>query len=121
MTDVTVGSAADAVDGSSYDVIGAEVHRKAMEQIAREMGITLVRTSGSPVVTDAKDLSCTILDGNVEQIGFSGFVAFHVATSVLAVEAILRNYDIDDIAAGDAFAANDPHTSGAIHQGDLGI
>jgi N-methylhydantoinase B len=106
---------------SDYDVIGVEVHRKAMEQVAREMGITLVRTSGSPVVTDAKDLSCTILDENHEQIGFSGYVSFHVATSVLAVEAILRNYELEDIRPGDAFIANDPHNSGAIHQGDVGI
>jgi N-methylhydantoinase B len=104
-----------------YDVIGVEVHRKAMEQIAREMGITLVRTSGSPVVTDAKDLSCTVLDENHEQIGFSGYVSFHVSTSVLAIEAILRNYEADDIRPGDAFVANDPHHSGAIHQGDVGI
>jgi len=106
---------------AGHDVIGVEVHRKAMEQIAREMGVTLVRTSGSPVVTDAKDLSCTILDENHEQIGFSGYVSFHVATSVLAIEAILRNYPLADIRPGDAFVANDPHHAGAIHQGDVGI
>lgn len=104
-----------------YDVLGAEVHRKAMDEIAREMGITLVRTSGSPVVTEAKDLSCAVLDENHELIGFSGFVGFHVSTSGLGVEAVLRNYDLDDIAPGDAFIANDPHTSGAIHQGDVGV
>lgn len=104
-----------------YDVLGAEVHRKAIEEIAREMGITLVRTSGSPVVTEAKDLSCAVLDENSSLIGFSGFVGFHVSTSVLGVESVLRNYDLDDIAEGDAFIANDPHTSGAIHQGDVGV
>lgn len=110
-----------APERAEHDVIGVEVHRKAMEQIAREMGITLVRTSGSPVVTDAKDLSCTVLDENHEQIGFSGYVSFHVSTSVLAIEAILRNYPAADIRPGDAFVANDPHHSGAIHQGDVGI
>jgi N-methylhydantoinase B len=104
-----------------YDVLGVEVHRKAMDEIAREMGITLVRTSGSPVVTEAKDLSCAVLDDANELIGFSGFVGFHVSTSSLGVEAVLRNYAIDDIAPGDAFIANDPHSSGAIHQGDVGV
>lgn len=117
----TNAATATAPDPSTYDVIAVEVHRKAMEQIAREMGITLVRTSGSPVVTDAKDLSCTVLDENHEQIGFSGFVSFHVSTSVLAIEAILRNYPIEDIKPGDAFIANDPHHAGAIHQGDVGM
>ena len=106
---------------ATHDVLGAEVHRKAMDEIAREMGITLVRTSGSPVVTEAKDLSCAVLDENNELIGFSGFVGFHVSTSSLGVEAVMRNYELDDIAPGDAFIANDPHTSGAIHQGDVGV
>ena len=104
-----------------YDVLGVEVHRKAMDEIAREMGITLVRTSGSPVVTEAKDLSCAVLDDRNELIGFSGFVGFHVSTSVLGVEAVIRNYELDDIEEGDAFIANDPHSSGAIHQGDVGV
>jgi N-methylhydantoinase B len=104
-----------------YDVLGVEVHRKAMDEIAREMGITLVRTSGSPVVTEAKDLSCAVLDDRNELIGFSGFVGFHVSTSVLGVESVIRNYDLDDIEEGDAFIANDPHSSGAIHQGDVGV
>lgn len=106
---------------SDYDVLGVEVHRKAMDEIAREMGITLVRTSGSPVVTEAKDLSCAVLDEHNELIGFSGFVGFHVSTSSLGVEAVLRNYGLDDIAEGDAFIANDPHRAGAIHQGDVGV
>ncbi len=111
---------ADGVSGD-YDVLGVEVHRKAMDEIAREMGITMVRTSGSPVVTEAKDLSCAVLDERSELIGFSGFVGFHVSTSVLGVEAVLRNYDLDEIEPGDAFIANDPHSSGAIHQGDVGV
>jgi N-methylhydantoinase B len=121
MTTVSEARPTTTLDPGSYDVIGAEVHRKAMDEIAREMGITLERTSGSPVVTDAKDFSCTLLDENAEQLGFAGYVLFHVATSIGAVQAVLRNYELDDIKPGDAFVANDPHTSGAIHQGDMGF
>lgn len=121
MATTTEKKEAEGVALGDYDVLGAEVHRKAIEEIAREMGITLVRTSGSPIVTEAKDLSCAVLNENTELIGFSGYVGFHVSTSVLGVEAVLRNYDLDDIREGDAFIANDPHTSGAIHQGDVGV
>src|SRR5215216_1508353 len=103
------------------DLIDIEVHQKAVRNIANEMAITLMRTSGSPVVTDAKDFSTCILDSKVEQIAFSGFVTFHISTAVLGAEAVLRNYERDDIKPGDAFMCNDPHTSGAIHQGDVGI
>jgi N-methylhydantoinase B len=107
--------------GGGYDVIAAEVHRKALDEIAREMSSTLVRTSGSPVVTEARDLSCSLLDEQHEQIGFATFVAFHVATSVPAVAAVVERYDLDDLRPGDAFIANDPHTSGTTHQGDIGL
>lgn len=106
---------------TEYDLIDVEVHQKSVRNIANEMAITLMRTSGSPVVTDAKDFSTCILDANVEQIAFSGFVTFHVSTAVLGVEAVLRNTPIEEIKPGDAFMCNDPHTSGAIHQGDVGI
>ena len=104
-----------------YDLIDVEVHQKSARNIANEMAITLMRTSGSPVVTDAKDFSTCILDASVEQIAFSGFVTFHVSTAVLGVEAVLRNTPADQVRPGDAFMCNDPHTSGAIHQGDVGI
>src|SRR5919112_4351763 len=104
-----------------YDLIDIEVHQKSIRNIASEMAITLMRTSGSPVVTEAKDFSTCILDGNVEQIAFSGFVTFHISMAVLGVEAVLRQTPVADVRPGDAFMCNDPHTSGAIHQGDVGI
>ena len=106
---------------ADYDILKAEVHRKAMEEITMEMGITLVRTSGSPVVTEAKDLSCSVLDDKVEQIGFSSFVGLHISTSFLGIRALLQNYTVDELAAGDAFIVNDPHSSGALHEGDVGV
>jgi N-methylhydantoinase B len=105
----------------AYDLIDAEVHQQALRNIAGEMAITLMRTSGSPVVTDGKDFSTCLLDADVEQLAFSGYVTFHISTAVLGVRAVLRNTPVEDIAPGDVFLCNDPHTSGAIHQGDAGI
>jgi len=110
-----------APTAAQYDVIDIEVHGKSIRNVANEMAITLMRTSGSPVVTDAKDFSTCILDAKVQQIAFSGFVTFHISTAVLGVEAVLRNTPIEEVRPGDAFMCNDPHTSGAIHQGDVGI
>ncbi|TFD68150.1 hydantoinase B/oxoprolinase family protein [Cryobacterium gelidum] len=104
-----------------YDLIDVEVHQKSIRNIANEMAITLMRTSGSPVVTDAKDFSTCILDANGEQLAFSGFVSFHVSTALLGVQAVMRRVDPANLRPGDAFACNDPHTSGAVHQGDVGI
>ena len=106
---------------SEFDIIDVEVHQKSIRNIANEMAVTLMRTSGSPVVTDAKDFSTSILDDKAEQLTFAGNVTFHVSTAVAGVEAVLRNNPIEDIRPGDGFICNDPHSSGAIHQGDVGI
>ncbi|MBI5104870.1 MAG: hydantoinase B/oxoprolinase family protein [Solirubrobacterales bacterium] len=105
----------------TYDVIDIEVHGKSIRNIANEMAVTLMRTSGSPVVTDAKDFSTCIMDAKNEQLAFSGFVTFHISTAVLGVQAVLERNPIEQIRPGDAFMCNDPHSSGAIHQGDVGI
>jgi N-methylhydantoinase B len=110
-----------ATGDGAQDVLRAEVHRKAMDAVALEMGITLVQTSGSPVVTEAKDLSCSVLDDRGEQIGYASFVGLHVSTSLLGLAAVLDAYDRAAIAPGDAFIVNDPHTSGALHEGDVGL
>jgi N-methylhydantoinase B len=120
MTAMTVGSPSKATP-EGFDVIRAEVFRKGLEAITEEMTVTLIRTSGSPVVTEGKDFSTSVLDVHAEQIGFSGYVAFHISTSFLGVAAVLRNYPMDDIRPGDGFLINDPHTAGAIHQGDAAI
>lgn len=105
----------------ALDIIDVEVHSKSIRNMANEMAITLMRTSGSPVVTEALDFSTCILDRNVEQLAFAGFVTFHISTAVGGVKAVLAGHAIEDLRPGDGFLCNDPHTSGAIHQGDLGV
>ena len=110
-----------AAVGIGPDIIDVEVHGKSIRNIANEMAITLMRTSGSPVVTEALDFSTCILDRNVEQLAFAGFVTFHISTAIGGVKAVLRKHELEDLRPGDGFLCNDPHTSGAIHQGDLGV
>lgn len=105
----------------TFDVVDVEVHQKSVRNVAHEMAITLMRTSGSPVVTEAKDFSTCILDADAEQLAFAGYVTFHISTAVLGARAVLESTPIEDIRPGDGFVCNDPHTSGAIHQGDIGI
>ncbi len=105
----------------NFNIIDVEVHGKSIRNMANEMAITLMRTSGSPVVTEALDFSTAILDRNGEQLAFAGFVTFHISTAIGGVKAVLAKHDLSDLRPGDGFLCNDPHTSGAIHQGDLGV
>jgi N-methylhydantoinase B len=107
---------------TDYDVIAAEVHRKAIKNLTDEMAITLVRTSGSPIVTESKDFSTCLMDTKPEHLGFSSYVLFHVGSSLIGTRVIadLVRHD-GDLKPGDGWVVNDPHTGGAMHQGDVSI
>lgn len=105
---------------TEYDVIAAEVHRKAMENVTNEMGITLVRTSGSPIVTSSKDFSTCLMDTVPEHLAFASYVLFHVGSSLIGTEVITELVD-DDLKPGDGWMVNDPHSAGAMHQGDVSV
>lgn len=104
-----------------FDPITAEVIRSAFDNITTEMSLVLLRTSGSPVLTESKDFSTVVFDADLNQIGTSGYILLHMSSSRLGVEAVARARVPHDINPGDAFICNDPHTSGALHQGDVGI
>src|SRR3954451_3013404 len=106
---------------NDYDVIAAEVHRKALQNLTDEMAITLVRTSGSPIVTESKDFSTCLMDTKPEHLGFSSYVLFHVGSSLIGTQVISELVADGDLRPGDGWVVNDPHTGGAMHQGDVSI
>jgi N-methylhydantoinase B len=108
------------VSVQDYDVIEAEIHRKALENLTKEMAITLVRTSGSPVVYEAKDFSTCFFDTEPEHLGFSGYVIFHIGSSLLGTQKI-KELGHEDLRPGDGYIVNDPRRGGAMHQGDVGV
>lgn len=106
----------------SYDVIAAEVHRKALENLTNEMSITLLRTSGSPIVVEAKDFACCLLDTKPEHLGFAAYVSFHIGSSLVGTQAITEIVSrTGDLSPGDGWLVNDPHEGGAMHQGDIAV
>jgi N-methylhydantoinase B len=108
------------VNTLGYDVIEAEVHRKALENLTKDMAITLVRTSGSPVVYEAKDFSTCLFDTVPEHLGFSGYVLFHIGSSLIGTQTI-KALGHEDLRPGDGYLLNDPRNGGAMHQGDVGV
>ncbi|KQV77806.1 hypothetical protein ASC64_03035 [Nocardioides sp. Root122] len=106
---------------TGYDVVAAEVHRKALENVTKEMAVSLVRTCGSAIVTEAKDFSTCLLDTKPEHISFMTHVIFHLASSLIGTRAIADLTRDQVIRPGDGWIVNDPHTAGAMHQGDVSI
>ncbi|MDN3016192.1 hydantoinase B/oxoprolinase family protein [Paenibacillus sp. BSR1-1] len=106
---------------TSANLIKAEIIRQQLYNIAQEMGIVMIRTSGDPVISEAVDFSTFIADKDGEIISFSGYMTMHAGPARQAVRHILATYSQEDIKPGDAFICNDPHTTGACHPPDVGI
>ena len=107
---------------TAVDIIDVEVFRKALANLTEEMAITLKRASGSSIVVDTHDFSTAIFDAAGEQLAFSGWVTMHCASSRLGVKAATEVFGSDpDLEPGDAIVVNDPYTSGALHQADVGL
>jgi N-methylhydantoinase B len=104
------------------DTLAAEVHRRALENITNEMAITLRRTSGSPVVTEASDFQACVFDTIPEHLGSAAFVQAHLGSSLVGTQAVAATAAaLGDLTPGDGWIVNDPHTGGALHQADVGI
>jgi N-methylhydantoinase B len=104
------------------DVIEIEVFRKALENLTNEMAITLKRASGSAIVVETHDFCTSIFDAAGDQLAFSGWITMHAASSLFGVRESIKLYGEDpDLRCGDAIIVNDPYTSGALHQADVGV
>ena len=70
--------------GTNYDPILAQVIQRRLEVICQEAAITLNRTSGSPIVTEANDFSTSLLDTSGETIAFSSYLPPHFVSGMNA-------------------------------------
>jgi len=102
------------------DPIVPEILRTRLEAIGQEAGAAVEQTAISPIVTESKDYSVTILDADgavlsgasAMEIQFG--VAMHCVRTTIAVHG-------ESIADGDLFIANDPHSGGGVHPQDVVI
>ncbi len=111
----TVGQEAiDSLDPLTYEVV-----RHRLWSVTDEMGETLKRMSGSPIVTDANDFDFTINDeaGQLVQVGL--YNTMLIGAIDLAMTWTLQNRAVNPgIEEGDMFLCNDPWVGGGLHQND---
>ncbi len=105
----------DALDPLTYEVV-----RHRLWSVTDEMGETLKRMSGSPIVTDSNDFDFTVNDemGQLVQVGL--YNTMLVGAIDMALSWTLKNrLDNPGIEDGDMFLCNDPWIGGGLHQGDV--
>lgn len=105
---------------AALDPLTYEVVRHRLWSVTDEMGETLKRMSGSPIVTDANDFDFTINDeaGQLVQVGL--YNTMLIGAIDLAITWTLQNRaDNPGIEEGDMFLCNDPWVGGGLHQNDV--
>jgi N-methylhydantoinase B len=108
-------------DGSQLrkaDRITMQVIRYAMEQVADEMGYTLVRTARSTIIKEIKDISCAVFDRHGNTVAQAHHAPMLLTGFELGMRALRKHYSDDELDEGDIIAFNDPY-SGGQHVMDL--
>ena len=94
------------------DIVTMQVIRYALEQIADEMGYTLVRTGRSTIITEIKDISCVVTDVRGQTIAQAHHNPSLLAGFEITMKELVAAYGPDDLAPGDVIITNDPYKGG---------
>lgn len=105
----------DALDPLTYEVV-----RHRLWSVTNEMGETLKRMSGSPIVTDANDFDFALCDEVGQEVQVGLYNCMLAGAIDLAIYWTLQNrVKNPGIREGDMFLANDPWVGGGLHQNDV--
>ncbi len=94
------------------DQITMQVIRYAMEQVADEMGYSLMRMSRSTIVKEILDFSCAVLDAKGNTVAQAHFAPMLMHSLETTTRKLLDLYPQDYFREGDVFISNDPYMGG---------
>lgn len=94
------------------DVVTMQVIRYGLEQVADEMGYTLVRTGRSTIITEIKDISCVVTDAKGHTIAQAHHTPSLLAGFEITMRELVKDYRQQDLAPGDVILTNDPYKGG---------
>ena len=92
--------------------VQSQVVRYALELVAEDMAVTLMRTARSTVIKEVQDLSCALFDRDGRVIVQSSHAPMLLAGSTLTMREALDAVAGRPLEAGDVIIANDPFRGG---------
>jgi N-methylhydantoinase B/oxoprolinase/acetone carboxylase alpha subunit len=95
------------------DPITLEVVRGGITSLCQLMGVSMERSSYSPVFSEGLDYSFALFDGNGEMISQAAFDPCHLGAMPQAVRKTLDQVGKENVEPGDVFLNNDPYLGGS--------
>lgn len=105
----------------SDDPIVQEVISATLAGIVQEMQSCLFRTGYSTIIRETQDASCALLDRQGRVIAQHIVLGLHMGAFPACLSSLLKTYQPDEMAEGDAFVVNHPYMGGSPHAPDMAI
>lgn len=105
---------------SGIDPITVQVIGYALAAASREMGVTLRKTSCSPIFNEGNDYSCAIFTADGDIVSHGEFLPIHLGSLSFSVRSVMTSFDVGDLHDGDQVILNDPYIGGT-HLPDVTI
>ncbi len=107
------------VKESTVDPIRVSVIGNRLDAISKEIGQTMLRTSRSPIFSEARDFVTAIFDDELRLVAQTAYIPVLMGALPYALRSIASAY-AGDIEDGDIFILNDPY-KGNNHPPDITI
>jgi N-methylhydantoinase B len=104
---------------TAVDPVLVSVVRNRLDVITKEMGQVMLRTTRSPIFSEARDFVTAIYDRHGRNVAQTSYIPVLVNATPWAVERFAEAF-ADDMADGDVYILNDPHR-GNNHPPDITI
>lgn len=105
---------------AKIDPIRFEVITNALDSIAEEMAVVIVRSAHSPIIREALDFSAAVMDRDGLMVSQARLTPGHMGSFPHAMRELIKQYS-DDIHPDDIFITNDPYGGGGMHLPDIYI
>ena len=105
---------------SNIDPVLTEIVRNALDAVADEIALIVLRTACSGIVRDSMDYSTAVCDAKGGTLAQGLTTQLHLGSFHDAMQALIRRYE-GDVAEKDVFIFNDPYLSAGQHLPDIYI
>ncbi len=96
----------------TVDTITMQVIRYALEQIANEMGRTMVRTARSTIIKEIEDIACAVFDAQGNTLAQAHYAPQLLTGFELTMREVVKRFKAEDLQDGDIICSNDPYMGG---------
>ena len=103
---------------NEIDPVTFEVIKNALDSLADEMALVLMRSAHSAVCRDSLDYSTGVCDAHGRMVAQGLMTPMHMGTFPHSMRTLLELWG-DDMNPGDIFITNDPYGGGGMHLPDI--